>query len=472
MLVFTIRWMTTHTIVCIFGAIYATIPPKTRKGTLMRTKTISAIVIHLVFFALPTFAATPPGHQEIKVVTTGVRAYAGVQAGSSDVLTDILLESLMTRHGLRALGPSDIQALLSVEQQKALLGCTDESCMTELAGALGADWLIAGSVGMLEDMFVLSLQLIEAKSAKVTSRSTTTLQSLKEAPEKIGPLVDKLLGSRPKIKVPPNMLNQPVADQKPAMEKQAFCKKVEAYQKQVMTRPFVKKLTAMRKELLQDLVVTRFEREFVGKQSCFWEVYGQAEGAIRTQLYGAKHNLYARDAKLRLKELIEFGEQQKTLKEAYQRGLELEKNGTGTRLLGLPFEITPTSLTQLPNTLAYRNYRKAYHRAEQMLAKALRAAQRGNQKEFLSFFTPDDPKRSRTSPAIAFEGLQSKFKNGYRFETCPFDVMYEKAVERAVEKFTKEGLTECCWRYKKDNYVSTDTVWVKLHQGKWLIEKW
>lgn len=438
----------------------------------MMRKTSLFLLGWLFTQALAASASTSPGSQEIKVVTTGIRAYAGMQAGANDVLTDMLLEALMTRHGIKALGPSDIQALLTAEQQKALLGCTDESCMTELAGALGADWLIAGSIGRLDDLFVLSLQLIEAKSARVTSRSNITLKSLKAATEKIGPLVDKLLGSRPKVKLPAAMLNKPVENMKPALDPQGFCKKMEKYKKRVMTRPYVKGLTEMHKELLLDLVATRFETKFKPKQSCFWDKYSQAEGTIRTQLKGAKKDLFARDAKRRLMELIVFGEQQETLKEAYLRGLEMEKNGTGTRLTTIPFEVKHVSLANLDNSQTNRNYRRAYHRAKEVLAKALRVAKRGNEKEFLSFFTPEDPKRRRTSPNLVFEGLQSKLKSGYRFDTCPFDVMYIRDVERAATKYKSEGLAGCCWRYSKGDYVSTKTVWMKIHKGRWLIDKW
>ena len=74
--------------------------------------------------------------QDLKVVVPGIYAYPGIPEGTSQVLTDLLLEALLSRHGIRALGPSDVRAVLTAEQQKSLLACSDESCMAELAGAL------------------------------------------------------------------------------------------------------------------------------------------------------------------------------------------------------------------------------------------------------------------------------------------------------------------------------------------------
>jgi hypothetical protein len=155
--------------------------------------------------------------KELKVVVPGVYAYKGVPEGTSDVLADLLLEALLSRHGIRALGPSDARAMLSAEQQKQLLGCKDESCMTELAGALGADWLIAGTVGKLEDLYVVSLQLIDA--------------------QKLGGLVDKLLGQQPRVRTAPALKKQPEPKREP-LDVRTFCRRIKAYKLQIKEKAY------------------------------------------------------------------------------------------------------------------------------------------------------------------------------------------------------------------------------------------
>ena len=37
---------------------------------------------------------------------------------------------------------SDLKALLTLEEQKQMVGCSDQSCIVQIAGAMGADCLM------------------------------------------------------------------------------------------------------------------------------------------------------------------------------------------------------------------------------------------------------------------------------------------------------------------------------------------
>jgi hypothetical protein len=74
-----------------------------------------------LWIGLALASQAPAGTKELKVVVPGIHAYAGVPEGASDVLTDLLLEALLTRHGIRALGPSDTRSMLTAEQQNQLV---------------------------------------------------------------------------------------------------------------------------------------------------------------------------------------------------------------------------------------------------------------------------------------------------------------------------------------------------------------
>jgi hypothetical protein len=90
----------------------------------------------------------------------------------------------------------------------------------------------------------------------------------------------------------------------------------------------------------------------------------------------------------------------------------------------------------------------------------------------LKLFTPDDPKRSRTSPKYAFDNLRSRLKNGYQLSICPYHTLRARDIESAAARYKKKGEVEGCWRYIKTDWVSTDTVWIKKHEGKWKIDRW
>jgi hypothetical protein len=425
----------------------------------------------LVAVFLVVFAVWIAPAKELKVVVPGVYAYKGVPEGTSDVLADLLLEALLSRHGIRALGPSDARAMLSAEQQKLLVGCKDESCMTELAGALGADWLIAGTVGKLEDLYVVSLQLIDARKARVTARATANLKSLKEAPEKLGGLVDKLLGQQPRVRTAPALKKQPEPKREP-LDVRAFCRRIKAYKLQIKEKPYSSTLFEQRRELLEDLVYTPFQRQFDQKRGCIWSVAGNISGHLNQKVRRSNRTEETLDAKRRLQEWWDFEEQLKLLEEAYVRGLEMEKNGTGRRLTALPFAVKEAQVILPEDSREVRDYAQAYSEARKTLAAALKKAEKNDKEGFLKLFTPKDPKRSRTSPKYAFDGLRSSLKSGYKLSTCPYVTLRTRDIESSAARYQKTGEVEACWRKVKTDWVSTDNVWMKKHEGKWMIDRW
>jgi hypothetical protein len=75
---------------------------------------------------------------------------------------------------------AEVTALLGMERQRQLLGCADDasSCTAELAGALGARFLMSGSLTKLGgDAWQLSLQVQD------TTRSTTLGRASRLAPD-------------------------------------------------------------------------------------------------------------------------------------------------------------------------------------------------------------------------------------------------------------------------------------------------
>src|SRR5207248_3217749 len=74
----------------------------------------------------------------------------------------------------------DFQTLLGMERQKAALGCgaDSSSCLSELAGALGARFVLSGSLARLGDTYQLSLQTLDSTKAQPIGRSTRLAKDL------------------------------------------------------------------------------------------------------------------------------------------------------------------------------------------------------------------------------------------------------------------------------------------------------
>jgi hypothetical protein len=72
---------------------------------------------------------------------------------------------------------SDVREMLNLEQQKAAMGCADESCLADIGGALGVPYMITMKLGRFADQFVFNLTMIAVEDAKVLHRISQVLPS-------------------------------------------------------------------------------------------------------------------------------------------------------------------------------------------------------------------------------------------------------------------------------------------------------
>ncbi len=91
-------------------------------------------------------------------------ATVNVDSKKGDLFIEYFAQRL-NRYGIRVTTKSEIGALLGLERQKQLLGCSDEasSCLAELGGALGVDGVISGTAGQVGSGYVLTLKVVRAR---------------------------------------------------------------------------------------------------------------------------------------------------------------------------------------------------------------------------------------------------------------------------------------------------------------------
>lgn len=130
----------------------------------MRRTTLAAL---LLVFPLCTLAAPKrPG-----MAVMDVRAVQGVQPGTATLITDVIVTEVSGTRHYDVVGSADIASLLGLEKQRQLLQCgEDSSCLAELGGALGVDYLLSGSVGLLGSRLRISLSIQNVKRARVVAR--------------------------------------------------------------------------------------------------------------------------------------------------------------------------------------------------------------------------------------------------------------------------------------------------------------
>lgn len=130
------------------------------------------LIVALSALALSTAAATP-----IKLAAPGL-TYVGVDQKSGDFFVDYLAQQFRT-HGILVTTQSQVAAIIGLERQKSLLGCgeTSSECLAELAGALGVDGVITGSLARTgKGSWVINLNVIAANDGRTIGSASTRVR--------------------------------------------------------------------------------------------------------------------------------------------------------------------------------------------------------------------------------------------------------------------------------------------------------
>lgn len=137
-------------------------------------------------------------------------------------VADSIAEQMLTEMGkferLEVMGASDVTSLLGLERQKAVLGCSDASasCLAEISAALGAPWMVTGTLAQSGKAMRLDLKLIRAADGKVIFRGGRTFKDESEVFEVVSEIVALLVK---KIDLKPMPATTPVATAKPSQDK-------------------------------------------------------------------------------------------------------------------------------------------------------------------------------------------------------------------------------------------------------------
>jgi TolB-like protein len=158
-------------------------------------------------------AATPA---KIKLLVLPLTGGEGVSEGTARALSATVIGEMRKRTGYTTLSGDEVQALLSVERQRQLLGCIESSCLAELGGALGVDQVVTGSVARLGASYLLHLQLVDARKALVLRGADRRKKGagIDEVLDEIPAMVTELLGG-PAPTLPPLPVHPPQAVEKP-----------------------------------------------------------------------------------------------------------------------------------------------------------------------------------------------------------------------------------------------------------------
>jgi hypothetical protein len=124
----------------------------------------------------------------LDLVTTGVDP-------ATTAIPGVLAQAIAGHPGYDVASAADVAALLQLDREKHLLGCTEDSaCMAEIGRKMNADFLVRSSLGRIGQTFVLSLAVLDPKDAGSTRKAADSFESLEDVRKGAAGTVARLFG--------------------------------------------------------------------------------------------------------------------------------------------------------------------------------------------------------------------------------------------------------------------------------------
>ena len=113
---------------------------------------------------------TPTAAHRPKVAVLDTHDVGGNLGPTAKLVSQVLAGEVAKVPQIEAISSEQIGQMLGFERQKQLLGCSEDgSCLAEIGGALGADYLLTSQLGKLGTRYRLDLQILDAKRAKTVA---------------------------------------------------------------------------------------------------------------------------------------------------------------------------------------------------------------------------------------------------------------------------------------------------------------
>jgi hypothetical protein len=111
----------------------------------------------------------------LKVAVPGF-TFVNLEPRLGEVFLDRFV-NVVAQQGVQVTSEKDIKQVLGLERQKALLGCDQQDCAIELAGALGVDAILVGSLARVGRSYTVNLRAIRTGTGAQLVTATERVDS-------------------------------------------------------------------------------------------------------------------------------------------------------------------------------------------------------------------------------------------------------------------------------------------------------
>lgn len=133
--------------------------------------------------------AAAPVAEKPKLAVLDLVPGAGVEANVTGPVTEAVVSELTSRGYFQVISQNDIRTMLGVERQKQLMGCNETGCIAELSDALGARFVLSGTLARLGDLYQLTLNTLDTRKAQPLGRSVRLGRDLSTIREQLAAAV-------------------------------------------------------------------------------------------------------------------------------------------------------------------------------------------------------------------------------------------------------------------------------------------
>lgn len=406
----------------------------------------------LVGLALALLLA--PAARAAQIVALDLKTLGGVPQRLADALTPVLITELSRREGMSVVSQADVRALLELEADKALIGCTDTSCMTDIAGSLGAELLATSTLSKVGSEYVVAMTLIQVDGAKVVRRSTGKAKGGDEAAsEAILRAIHELFrGELPSdLQGPASMSRRGFEAALAGLHKAIADPKVDA--------------KASRKRVILDIVQTELDYDATPKLEALDLAIRRGRANVRLRGLASKdaqeleHWLSAIDQYRVLWD--DLGRVKEIRTRARERGIE--PSARALRFM----DPEPSSRPDAGDAQRYLSHSKE---ARAVVEKALQAYLQDKPQSFASYWKKDSKARALDEYE---NGRRYDKTKGYRWDVLPPHAHLPELFERAIDSMKDDKVVVYLRRYNKDGSVyGEENVWLETEDGQWRISSW
>jgi hypothetical protein len=108
----------------------------------------------------------------------------------------LVADVLDARDDMEVVTSADVEKLIALESERQTAGCDEASCLSEIAGALGARLVVFGDITQLDESYAISLSLFDSEEARSVARVTGEAAGETQLPAVVRNLARELLAER------------------------------------------------------------------------------------------------------------------------------------------------------------------------------------------------------------------------------------------------------------------------------------